>query len=419
MRATAAAALMLLAAAPPAAAQQPAPAAQPFDPSQPLVVPEPVAVPAPPGVRYPQVTVEADLRLFMASSPRQAAGVSQGTQIFGRGEALMGVHLNEQFSIQTSLHMEPVQEVYPNGGVTGFRYAGGFIDSLYLDWHPTDTLRFEIGKFTAPFGYGYHYFPGILPRWRAHEVYWIQEANGVGGSWTFLSDPRFGEHDLSAAVFTRDRSILSSTFVTRRPCCFVDAERYERTSAAVGGPGNTGRLNNFSVALDGDRFAWLPNFSYHLALLSRGPGQDGTARELGLAAGARYEHVWTRDLRTLFFFEYVQFNNAGGRPLVTDDATGETVAQTTTRRFTTAGVRQTFGPWRTALIYQQDLQKQAVNPMPTQRFYEISFGRNIIGSLGFDIGYQYSRVPREYGPTLFDNHTFLAMLTWQPSYTYP
>lgn len=415
---TAFAAALVVGLAAPAAAQQQAPT-QPFDPSLPLVVPAPYEVPAAAGVRYPQVTVEADLRLFMASSPRQAAGVSQGTQIFGRGEVLMGVHLNEQFSIQTSLHMEPVQEVYPNGGITGFRYAGGFIDSLYIDWHPTDRLRFEVGKFTAPFGYGYHYFPGILPRWRAHEVYWIQEANGVGGSWTFLSDPRFGEHDLSAAVFTRDRSILSNTFVTRRPCCFVDAERYERTTAAVGGPGNTGRLNNFSIALDGDRFAWLPNFSYHAALLSRGPGQNGTARELGIAAGARYEYLWTRDLRTLFFFEYVQFNNAGGRPLVTDDATGETVPQATTRRFTTAGVRQTFGPWRTALIYQQDLQKQAVNPVPTQRFYEVSVGRNIAGSLGFDIGYQYSRVPREDSNTLFDNHTFLAMITWQPSYTYP
>lgn len=395
------------------------PAQAQVDTSLPLIVPEPYEVPATPGLRYPQVTVEADLRLFMASNPRQAAGPSQGTQIFGRGEVLTGIHLSPQFSIQASLHMEPVQEVFPNGGVTGFRYAGGFIDSLYLDWHPTDTLRFEIGKFTAPFGYGYHYFPGILPRWRAHEVYWIQEADGAGGTWTFLSDPRFGEHDLSAALFTRDRSFLSNTFVTRRPCCYIDAERYQRETAAVGGPGNTGRLNNFSIALDGDRFGWLPNFSYHLAVLSRGPGQNGTARELGLAAGARYERVWSRDLRTLFFFEYVQFNNANGRPLVTDDATGATVPQQTTRRFTTAGVRQTFGPWRTALVYQQDLQKQAVNPTPTQRFYEISFGRTIIGSLGFDIGYQYSRVPRESGQSLFDNHTFLAMLTWQPSVTYP
>lgn len=411
MRQIAAGLLTLLASAMPAAAQQ--------DPSLPLIVPAPYEVPAEAGLRYPQVSVEADLRLFFSSSPRQAEGVARGTQIYGRGEVLMGIHLTPQLSIQTSLHLEPVQEVFPDGGVVGFRYAGGFIDSLYLDWRPIDTLRFEIGKFTAPFGYGYHYFPGILPRWRAHEIYWIREADGVGGTWTFLSHPSFGEHDLSAAVFTLDRSILSSTFVTRRPCCFVDAERYERNTAAVGGPGNTGRLNNFSIALDGDRFSWLPNFSYHLALVSRGPGQGGTAREIGTAIGARYEHVWSRDLRTLFFFEYVDFRNAGGRPLVTDDATGETVPQSTRRRFTTIGARLTYDGWRTALIYQQDLQKQAVNPIPTQRYYEISFGRDVFRNLGFDIGYQYARVARDTGQSMLDSHTFLAMLTWRPSFSYP
>ena len=380
-----------------------------------IVTLEPVTLTPEARVTYPQVSAEADLRVFSASSPRQAEGVSRGTQIFGRGEIVAGFHLSPQFSIQASLHMEPVQTVYPDGGVVGFRYSGGFIDSLFIDWRPLDTLRFEIGKFTAPFGYGYHYFPGILPRWRAHEIYWIREADGVGGTWTFLSHPTYGEHDLSAAIFTLDRSILSNTFVTRRPCCFVDAERYERNTRAVGGPGNTGRLNNFSAALDGDRFSWLPNFSYHLAVLSRGPGENGTAREWATAIGARYEHAWTRDLRTLFFFETVSFRNAGGRPLVTDDATGETVPQSTRRNFSTIGIRTTYDGWRMALVYQRDLQKQSVNPIPTQSYYEISVGRDIIPNVGIDVGYQYARVAREPGQALLDSHTFLTMLTWRPS----
>ena len=365
-------------------------------------------------VAYPQVSGEANLWLFSASRPRQAEGAARGTEIYLRGELLAGLHLSPQFSIQLGFHIEPIQETEPRGGVTAFRYFGGFVDSLYLEWRPTDTLRFELGKFTAPFGYGYHYFPGILPRWRAHETYWIREAVGVAGTWTFLSHPAWGEHDLSAAVFTLDRSPLSTTFGTRRRCCEVEAERYARTSAAVGGPGNTGRLNNVAIALDGDRFSWLPNFSYHAAVLSRGPGQDGTAREWGYAIGARYEHAWTRSLRTLFFTEHVEFRNAGGRPLLADED-GNVSPAAARRRFTTVGARTSYEGWRAALIWQRDQLKRSVEPVPTASYWELSVGRALGAGFGLDVGYQYARLGREEGGGRYDSHTILAMLSWRGS----
>lgn len=363
---------------------------------------------------YPSVSAEASLWMFSALRPRQAEGRARGTEIALRGEILGGLHLTEQFSVQASLHLEPIQAAEPNGGTIGLRAFGGFVDSLYALWQAHDTLRIELGKFTAPFGYGYHYFPGILPRWRAHEVYWIREAVGVGGSWTFLSHPAYGEHDLSAALFTQDRSPLSTTFVTRRRCCEAEAERYMRNSVAVGGPGNTGRLNNFSAALDGDRFSWLPNFSYHAAVLSRGQGRDGTAREWGYALGARYEHRWPGNLRTLFFTEQVAFRNAGGRPNVTDeDGTVTPIAER--RRFTTIGARTTYQEWRAALVWQQDQRKRSPDSLPTAWYAEASIGRALGGGFGADVGYQYSRIGRETAPGRLSSHAILAMLTWHGS----
>lgn len=368
-----------------------------------------------PGVTYPQVSFEGEFYLFFEGRPRAAEGRTQGGNLYFRGEAVTGFHLSPQLSVQMSLHAEPVQEVQPNGGFAGFRYPGAFMDALYIDWRPSDRLRFEIGKFTAPFGYGYEQFPGIMARWRAHEVYWIRESLGLSATWTALSDPRFGEHDISAAVFTLDRSILSTTLGTSRRCCAVEAERYSRNTAEVGGAGNTGRLNNFAVALDGDRFGWLPNFAYHAAVLSRGPGQDGTAREWGYALGARYEHRWTPALRTQFFFEHVEFRNAGGRPIVQDEE-GNGLVQAARRRFTTLGARTTWQGWRGAVTWQRDQQKRSVDPLPTQWFLEFSVGRDLGGGFGVDVGYQYSRVARDSGAPLLDSHAVLTMLTWRPRF---
>src|SRR5690606_41884885 len=112
-------------------------------------------------------------------------------------------------------------------------------------------------------------FPGILPMIRAHEVSLVGESLGFGATWTIVADPRFGAHDLSAAVFTLDTTVLSSTGFTRRRCCEGEYERFARNTRAQGGPGNHGRLDNVAIALDGDRIPWLPDFAYHLAVASR------------------------------------------------------------------------------------------------------------------------------------------------------
>lgn len=380
-------------------------------------------------VRFPQVNWEADLGLYSVSTPSATDREKRGTSIFLFGEVAAGVHLTSTFSVQAVLAFEPIGEGdstggFPDGGVIGFRRQAAFFEALYAEWKPTDRLSLHAGRFVAPFSRGYHDFPGILTRVRAHEISLIGDALGFGGTATVVSDLTFGEVDLSASVFTLDRTFMSSTAITRRRCCDPAYERYNRVTAAQGGPANNGQLNNFAVALDGDGIAALPGLSWHAAVLSRAPGLDGRAREWGYAAALRYAHRWNAEQSTLLFAEAVQFRNAGARPTadittsITDPDTGETTdaTETTTlaarQTFATLGVQHRIGPWRGTLAWQQLQTKRSVDPLPTENWLEASVGRDLGHGFGLDVGYQYARYAREDAGGLGTAHSILLRLGW-------
>jgi hypothetical protein len=356
---------------------------------------------------FPQFAGEVWMGLYTVGNYQASDRERRGSTTFLFGEVAGGLYISPSLSLQSVIHVEPVGEVDPNGTSTVFRYQGAYLEALYADWRVAEQVRLYGGKFSAPFGYGHHFFPGILPMIRAHEVYLIRESIGAGATWTFLSDATYGEHDLSAAVFTFDTSPLSNTAFTRKRCCLEGFERYRRNVLHQGGAGNNGHLNNFAIALDGDRIGALPNFTYHLALLSRGEGKQGTRREWGWAAGARYEARWTPALRTLFFGEHVEFRNAGGRPLeegppTFDPATGDELpganeAVRETRRFSTLGAQTTTGPWRAAIAWQRDERKRAINTLATEHYLEVSAGRELLWGFGIDLGYQYAHYARDDG----------------------
>ncbi|WP_135467737.1 hypothetical protein [Crenalkalicoccus roseus] len=349
---------------------------------------------------FPQIAGEIDMGLFGIGTFRAGDRERRGSTTFLFGEMAAGLHLSPRFSLQGLLKFEPAGEVEPGGTHTFLRHQAAFLKALYLDWRPHDRLGLFAGKFGAPFGYGHHDFPGVLTAFRAHETYAVDEALGFGATWTWLADPRFGEHDISAAVFTLDTTPLSNTVLTRRRCCEEGFDRFRRNTLHQGGAGNTGRLDNLAIALDGERMPFLPNVSYHLALLSRGPGKDGTRREWGFAVGARYEVRWTAELRTLFFGEHVEFRNADGRPLAEPhghEAEAAAAPLRETRRFSTLGAQTSHGPWRATLAWQRDERKRSFNTLPTENHLEISVGRSLGWGFGLDAGYQYARYAREDG----------------------
>jgi hypothetical protein len=364
----------------------------------------------------PHLATEVDLGLYGVSTVAAPDAERRGTSAYLFGEVAAGLHLAPGLSIQGVLAFEPIGEGdstggMPGEGLTGFRRQSAFLEALFLEWRPREGTMLQAGRFVAPFGRGHHDFPGILTRVRAHEVSMIGDSLGIGGSLTLLSDPTLGEHDVSAAVFTLDRSPLSSTLLTRRRCCDERYERFSRNTAAQGGPGNTAQFENVALALDGDGIAALPGFSYHLGLVSRGAGQDGTAREWGYAAALRYQYRWTAEQSTLLFAEAVQFRNAGGKPIEEIDGGGE-AAVTERRTFTTLGVQHRHGPWRGTLAWQRDERRRDIAPLPTESYLEASVGREIGGGLAVDVGYQYGRYLREETGGLGTSHAILLRLGW-------
>lgn len=75
----------------------------------------------------------------------------------------------------------------------------------------------------------------------------------MGGSYAFDMG-RYGNHSLSARAFMVDTTVLSDTFGSNR----------DPTPLSIGGSGNTGKFNNYSVALDGIKIKDLPKFRYQL-----------------------------------------------------------------------------------------------------------------------------------------------------------
>jgi hypothetical protein len=380
-------------------------------------------------VRFPQMAWEADVGLYSVSTPSATDGTKQGTSIFAFGEVGGALHMSETFSLQAVIAFEPIGEGdstggFPDGGVIGFRRQAAFLETLAFEWKPAEPLSLQAGVFVAPFARGHHDFPGILTRVRAHEVSMIGDSLGVGGTLRVLSDLTFGEVDLSGSLFTLNRSFLSSTGITRRRCCDPAYERYNRITAAQGGPANTGQLNSYAIALDGDGIAGLPGFSWHVAILSRAPGQDGTAREWGYAAALRYLHRWSAEQSTLLFAEGVQFRNAGARPSAeitvagfdpdTGDLIETTEAATLAARqtFTTLGAQHRIGPWRGTLAWQRLQTKRSIDSLPTENWVEASIGRELGHGFTLDGAYQWARYAREDGLGAGTAHSILFRLGW-------
>ncbi len=226
----------------------------------------------------PRLEAELTVNLFGTSTYRAPDRGLRFRELYAKAEFEPVLQLAEGLSIIATVKFEPVADgpVSTGGAIDrAFQDHGAFIETLAVEWQALPRLVLRTGKFTAPFGTGYDAFPGIRLRDNA-ETYEIAESLGFGATFALVDDEGgWGRHALSAAVFTLDTTSLSSTSITRKRFGRDEAERYRRNSRGEGGPGNTGRLDNYALALDGAEIGALPGFSYHLALLSRGPGRGG------------------------------------------------------------------------------------------------------------------------------------------------
>lgn len=375
----------------------------------------------------PHLATEISAGLFGVANYRAAERTRRYNDLYAKAELATALHLAEGFSVQGVIKFEPVAGGPTGGQDRAFQDQGAFIESLFVEWRAHERVTFQAGKFTAPFGYGYESFPGIRLRDGA-EGYEVSESLGFGIALTLIDDAQaLGEHVLSTAVFTYDTTSLSRTAITRKRFGRDEAERFSRNSHGQGGPGNTGQLDNWAIALDGDKIGALPGFTYHASVLSRAAGRDGTAREWGFALGAQQEIVWNQELRTLLFGEAVQFRNAGGRPgtevatFEPDPATGDIIQGTAPatlserRTITTLGARTSYGDWRATAAWQTDQRSRNVNTVPRESYIELTVGRELALGFSIDVGWSRTRYGRDEGG-LGTVDAALSLVSWRASF---
>ena len=97
----------------------------------------------------------------------------------------------------------------------------------------------------------------------------------LGGSYKFDAG-KFGNHALSGSLFMVDTTFLSDTYGSSR----------DATPLSKGGPANTGNFNNYAVALDGIKIAYLPRFRYQIATVQM--RTDSLRTKSGAAINPQY-----------------------------------------------------------------------------------------------------------------------------------
>lgn len=239
-------------------------------------------------------------------------------------------------------------------------------DSLYLEYSNA-RYRAYAGKFQARFGLA---TDADLGRYGSDfNDYEIDEKVGFGGGIAFGS-PSYGQHVVSASVFTADTSGLSDTLFFERG----------RLRSSDGGPGNTGDLSSFAIAIDGRRLPWVsPNLSYHAAYAHLAPGAPDEDGSDAVVFGVRQTGLkLTPDIELGLVGEIAYVTNL--------DGDGEDVT------FYTFGGSASYGRYHLALVYAPR-RVEAEDPQDdrTEQLFAATARYDVTDNLGVNVSYRYRK----------------------------
>jgi hypothetical protein len=182
----------------------------------------------------------------------------------------------EGWTFQVDAVLEPVVDPV---GDEAFEGEDAFVETMSVQY-AGDGFTIYGGKINPVFGSAADLAPGLYGV-EAGEEYQLAEALGVGGDVSLTSLFNLeGEHVLSAAVFTADRSFLSGSLGGLR----------EELELADGGLVNTKGLKSVAVSLDGALENGLGYSLGHRRLATDTPGEtDENTTVFGL------NYAWPED----------------------------------------------------------------------------------------------------------------------------
>lgn len=284
-------------------------------------------------------------------------------ELYLKGELGLTLGLTEIFSINGGLTFEPVRDPRPFRDRT-LGDHGLYVDTLNLQ-ADVGQATFLAGKFEPAFGRAWDIAPGVFGTDFA-EDYELAEQVGLSGSYAFQTGA-WGTQTVTGALFFADRTFLSDSAFTRRG----------RLGAGDGGAGNTGRLDNFMVSLDGADMPWLPGFSYQIAYRHLSAGLGDVGDEDGFVASVLQEHEFGNRYSLGLLGEAAYFADYGGSG---DDAV-----------YVTAGLQVKKDQWHGELTGTLRHFELAAGGTRADHLLQASGGYEFAGGYDVSLGYGMSR----------------------------
>jgi len=269
----------------------------------------------------------------------------------------LAVRFAEGWSVQLDAVLEPVVDP---AGDEAFEGEDAFIETLSLQY-AGEAFTVYGGKINPVFGSAADVAPGLYGV-EAGESYQITEALGVGGDISLTSMLNLdGEHVLSAAFFSADRSALSGSLGGLR----------EELELADGGLANTEGLKSVALSIDGVLANGLGYTLGHRRLATDTPGEtDENTTVLGV------NYAWPEDsgLDLAVMAEVAASRNADG----VDGAN---------RDFYTAGGTLGLGDWFVNAIASGWNENATAGDLDVRKL-ELSVGRALAETLVLEVGVQ-------------------------------
>lgn len=324
---------------------------------------------------YPVLSGDGDLELRLDAIPQSDDTHGARYDMFLEGEANLGLSFTPEFSLQSRIKADSVRAPRPGRD----RYIAGtgvFLEQLYADYQ-TDNVGAYAGKFGPTFGIAWDRLPDLLKDGISGD-YELAEMIGFGGTLKF-DFGTLGKHEVNAAAFFLDTTLLHRSLFSTPSAGDDRAERISHLRRDDGGLANTGKPNNFSATVDGGAFAGLPELFYQIGYRHLAPGVTERKSEEGVIGSVGYNFRMADEVVLTPFVEIAHFWNFNGGNA---DAT-----------VVTAALQANAEPWNISVAGSwRNIGRDAGTP----HTHDYSAGFQVGYSLGsgFEIGagYRHERI---------------------------
>lgn len=171
---------------------------------------------------------------------------------YAKGYILGNLYFTPDLYLSANLRLQSSK----GDGTTGNYYfdeGSAFWAELAIRYD-ADNYSLVAGHASVNYSLSRDYLAGLWGKSYAKKEYGVDGMMVLGGSYK-IDAGAYGNHAISGTAFMVDTSGLSDTYgATSDP-----------TPLSIGGPANTGKFNNFAIALDGLNIAALPKFRYQIA----------------------------------------------------------------------------------------------------------------------------------------------------------